>query len=148
VDLAALLAHALDAVRTDAALQGIALTVVEPVAGPVLALGHAEPLRQALVNLLLNAAEAGARRVELGVERDGTRCRVHVADDGPGIPASRREVVFDPFWTTKPRGTGLGLAFVRRVAEAAGGTAWVAEPPAPHALRGARIVMELPGGAQ
>jgi signal transduction histidine kinase len=87
------------------------------------ALGHAEKLRQVLVNLVRNAAEAagsgGVVRVHVG-ERDGS-AEVAVEDSGPGIPPERRARLFEPFFTTKPRGTGLGLAVSRAIARAHGG---------------------------
>lgn len=80
-------------------------------------------LRQALLNLLRNAREAmsvegevslRARVVEGGVE-------IRVADRGPGIPAAERERIFDLFFTTKERGTGLGLPLTHQIVEAHSG---------------------------
>lgn len=107
---------------------------------PPLALAHPEALRQALWNLLLNAAEAqgGKGRITVRARTDDAGVSIFVSDDGPGIPVDRRDQVFDPFWTTKPRGTGLGLSFVRRAAEAAGGSAGVED-----ADRGACVVIRL-----
>jgi hypothetical protein len=104
-------------------------------------LAHPVPLRQALVNLLVNAAQAqqGSGRVTVRTEA-GDLCGVlRVQDEGPGIPKELREKVFALFWTTKSTGTGLGLAFVKRVAEAAGGRVLVEDAP-----RGACIRLELP----
>lgn len=100
----------------------------------------------ALENLAKNAAEAKGRRVEIGAERAGPRrLRVWVVDDGAGMDARVRERAFDEFYTTKSTGTGLGLAFVGRVAEAHGGRARVQSEPG----RGTRVEMEieLPPGA-
>lgn len=75
-------------------------------------------LRQALWNLLLNAAEAmtAGGRLTCGIDADeGT---VSIEDAGPGIPEEIREKVFDPFFTTKDRGTGLGLSTVHAIVEA------------------------------
>ena len=71
-------------------------------------------------NLVNNAVEAcgTAGRIELsGLVVDGRVC-LTVTDDGPGIPAEIRARLFEPFFTTRPQGTGLGLAVVRSVAEA------------------------------
>jgi two-component system NtrC family sensor kinase len=82
-------------------------------------------LRQVLVNLLLNAADAlggeGTVRIDAGADAAGPYLRV--ADDGPGIPVESRSRVFDPFVSTKPagEGTGLGLAICQRLVEEAGG---------------------------
>ncbi|MDJ0973769.1 MAG: HAMP domain-containing sensor histidine kinase [Planctomycetota bacterium] len=94
---------------------------------PVRILAHVGPLQQALVNLLMNAAQAqgGVGRVTLSAGVEGRSGMLRVVDEGPGIPEDLRERVFQPFYTTKTGGTGLGLAFVRRVVEAAGGSVWV-----------------------
>ena len=68
------------------------------------------------------------------------RVRLHVADTGPGLPPEMRERVFQLFTTTKRKGTGLGLAVVRKIVERHGGTV-VIEAGEPH---GARFVVELP----
>ena len=56
-------------------------------------------------------------------------CRVTVRDSGPGIPADVRERIFTPFFTTKARGTGLGLPTAKRIVEAHGGSIAVRCPP-------------------
>jgi two-component system NtrC family sensor kinase len=78
-------------------------------------LGDANALQQVLLNLLTNAREAltdgGEIRIETG--RDPARpgwLRLIVADTGPGIPPAHLPHLFEPFYTTKPSGTGLGLA--------------------------------------
>lgn len=141
VDLGEVVASALGIARGDPAFRGLAIEVVAPDALPA-PLSWAEPLRQALTNLLLNAAQAqGARgRLRICVEPRGSRVVLAVEDEGPGIPADQRAKVFDPFWTTKLQGTGLGLAFVKRLADASGGSARVADVPPP----GARVEIELP----
>lgn len=84
-------------------------------------LADPEHLRIALQNLLINAAQArspgGRVRVELSISPAGDLGQVDVVDDGTGIPEAVRESLFTPFVTTKARGTGLGLATVRRIAE-------------------------------
>jgi len=79
-------------------------------------------LRQALINLLRNAIEACAAAsvapavaVTAGVESDPPGCTIVVTDNGPGFPEDARERVFHPFFTTKPQGTGLGLALVQKI---------------------------------
>ncbi len=86
-------------------------------------------LEQVLLNLVRNAIEAldqmpeGARAVELsaGLASSG-RMAIRVADNGPGIDEADRERLFTPFFTTKQKGTGLGLAVSRRLIEQMGGT--------------------------
>ena len=80
-------------------------------------------IRQALVNLVRNAREAleEGGRVSLVVSREGDHVRIRIEDDGPGIPDDVRASIFDPFYTTKRHGTGLGLAVTRSIVEAHGG---------------------------
>jgi two-component system, NtrC family, nitrogen regulation sensor histidine kinase NtrY len=98
-------------------------------------LGHYDPLRRAFSNLLRNASEAmdGHGPIEIGVTGDGARTGgglvVTVADHGPGIPDELRHRVFEPYFTTKSDGTGLGLALVRQTLEAHGATIRVEETP-------------------
>ncbi len=83
-------------------------------------------LRRALYNLLQNAAQAGARQVtvQVGFEPGdaGGVLIVRVQDDGRGVPESVRAHLFEPFYTTRVEGTGLGLAVARQSIEDAGGT--------------------------
>lgn len=90
---------------------------------------HYDPLRRAFANLLRNAAEAmgGHGAIEVGVNRDGAGVVVTIADHGPGIPEELRQRVFEPYFTTKPDGTGLGLALVRQTVEAHHGAITVAD---------------------
>ncbi|MCC7138934.1 MAG: HAMP domain-containing histidine kinase [Planctomycetes bacterium] len=124
VDVGAVVASAVGTLAADPRFRPVEVKVDVP-ADAVTALAHEEPLRQALLNLLLNAAEAqsGTGRVFVRVVLDGDRVVLRVRDEGPGIRPEHLERVFEPFWTTKPSGTGLGLAYVRKVAEAAGGRA-------------------------
>ena len=103
---------------------------------------------QALRNLLLNAAQSCERaEVVVGltsVAGEGSEVAgfvVSVSDSGPGVPLALREKLWEPFYTTKARGTGLGLAQVRRVVEGHGGRVGVLADP--H-IGGARFEMYLP----
>jgi len=96
-------------------------------------------LRQALVNLFLNAHQAMPRGGVLEViaaRRDG-QAEIAIRDSGAGILPDVREKIFQPFFTTKAMGTGLGLAVVRRIVEGHGGSVELAEggPGAEFRLR-------------
>jgi anti-sigma regulatory factor (Ser/Thr protein kinase) len=87
----------------------------------------ARNLESAIYNLLLNACQAAARsihvpEVKVHLTEIDERIYVTILDNGPGIPASVRRTLFDPFVTAeKPNGTGLGLTLARRIAEEHGG---------------------------
>lgn len=92
---------------------------------PVLDLDK-DQLRQVFVNLVQNAAEAISKdvtgRVELtAVEIDGGVVRISIKDNGPGIPAEQQAKIFQPLFSTKVKGTGLGLAVTRGIIERHGG---------------------------
>ncbi|HMF40883.1 MAG TPA: HAMP domain-containing sensor histidine kinase, partial [Polyangia bacterium] len=90
----------------------------------------AAQLRRALLNLARNAvAAARAGHVQLAAAAEGDRVRIEVRDDGPGVPADLREKIFAPFFTTREKGTGLGLAFVREIVREHGGEVAVRDAP-------------------
>ncbi len=99
-------------------------------------------VHEALLNILVNAAQAmeGTGRIEVKLTEEGDRACVQVEDDGPGIPEDIRDKVLKPFFTTRTRGTGLGLSVVNRIIGAHGGSLALAT----SSLGGARIRMELP----
>lgn len=78
-------------------------------------LADREMLRAVLLNLLLNACQSGTTEpVDVGVDVHERTCRISIADRGIGIPADQEGRLFEPFYTTKKAGTGLGLPIVRR----------------------------------
>ncbi|MCW5827816.1 MAG: PAS domain S-box protein [Deltaproteobacteria bacterium] len=83
----------------------------------------AELAREALLNLLLNAAQAMPQggSIDIRCEPASDICRLHITDNGPGIPPELASRVFEPFITTKHKGTGLGLAIARRTIREQGG---------------------------
>jgi signal transduction histidine kinase len=85
--------------------------------------GHYDALSRAFANLLLNAADAvgGEGAVTVVARTLGEGIEVRVTDTGPGIPAGDLERIWEPDFTTKSRGTGLGLALVRQTVQAHGG---------------------------
>ena len=88
----------------------------------------ARNLENAIYNLLLNACQAATRsthvpEVKVHLTEDDEQICITISDNGPGIPASVRRTLFNPFVTAgKPNGTGLGLSLARRIAEENGGT--------------------------
>jgi signal transduction histidine kinase len=126
-----------DAARASRAATGVAIDVESPAGLHVQ--GDGGRLRQVLLNLVANAARAGAQRVRFQAAADGTRIRLDIADDGPGIPETIRPRLFEPFATTRDDGNGLGLAVSRRIVERHGGSlALLAATP------GATFRIELP----
>ncbi|HSI60544.1 MAG TPA: HAMP domain-containing sensor histidine kinase [Ideonella sp.] len=97
---------------------------------PLPLLADAARIDQVLANLLANArAAAGERPVHIEAERAPGTLRLHVCDDGPGVPAELRERLFQPFASRSPGGTGLGLAIVARIMAAHGGSVALTERP-------------------
>jgi len=100
-------------------------------ATPVL-LGYYDALRRAFSNMLRNAAEACDGEGELEISAapdDGGGVRIEIRDHGPGVPAGIAEHVFDPYFTAKAGGTGLGLALVKQTIEMHGGTISLTDTP-------------------
>jgi len=105
-------------------------------------LADEELVRQALVNLMMNAVQATppGGRVTVSSRREGDRVLLRVADTGRGIPSESREDIFKPFFTTRHRGTGLGLPITRAIIERHGGTIEVES----FVGEGTTFVVELP----
>ncbi len=85
-------------------------------------------IREVIVNLVDNATAAGPP-VQVTVRAEGAQLVIEVSDHGPGVAEEDRERIFEPFFTGKTQGTGLGLAVVRRVIEQHGGTIAVLANP-------------------
>jgi len=101
-----------------------------------------QQIKRVLINLIDNAVDALAKHgtIEVATQADTDRVRLSVADDGPGIPAAARAQLFVPSFSTKRRGSGLGLAVVNRIVQEHRGVIRVeANQP-----KGARFVVELP----
>jgi PAS domain S-box-containing protein len=113
--------------------------------------GDRVQLQQVILNLVLNAVEAmssvedGARELSIKTKQDQTGgILVAVCDSGPGIDNKHFERVFDPFYTTKTSGIGMGLSICRSIIAAHGGRLWVeANEP-----RGAAFRFTLPAGVE
>ena len=99
-------------------------------------------LREAIDNLLRNAIEASPSNgtVTLDARADGTGIAILVADEGAGIPADTLPRIFDLYFTTKPEGTGIGLAVAQQIVTSHGGTIEVDSEPG----RGTRMRVRIP----
>jgi signal transduction histidine kinase len=99
-------------------LQDLDVVVEFPESLPKIA-GHPSQIQHVIVNLLDNAAQSigESGTIHLLARQQGTRVVFLVGDSGPGIPVAYREKVFEPFYTTRVDGSGLGLAVVRRNVE-------------------------------
>ena len=110
-------------------------------------LGDPNALHQVLMNLLTNAREAMAGGGEIRIETARAErpdwIRLRVADTGPGIPPEDITKVFDPFYTTKRTGTGLGLSVTYGIIREHGGTVDVTSRPG----AGTAFTLEFPVAA-
>ncbi len=95
---------------------------IETEASGLSAAARRDLIAQALLNLLLNAIAHTPRngRVTLAARSDGSSVIVSVSDQGPGVPREERERIFEPFYSSRPDGAGLGLSVVRTVARESG----------------------------
>jgi two-component system sensor histidine kinase PilS (NtrC family) len=154
VDLAAVVRDCIVLVRQHPEVhEGVELQVVDPT-GPVRVPGDPDLLHRAVFNLVLNAAQFagpdGCVKVEIwdrgrslsppGTEMVDPVC-LRVSDTGPGVDPDHLPRIFDPFFTHRPGGSGLGLAMVHRAVEAHHGAVLVERAEE----GGARFVLYLPG---
>ena len=99
-------------------------------------------VRAALLNLLRNAREAMPEggHVVLRVRSLGGHATLEVIDDGPGVPDDLKDRLFEPFFSTKPQGTGLGLSMVRKIMDAQGGEVFIESTPG----KGTTVRLQMP----
>jgi signal transduction histidine kinase len=127
-----LVQDALTLIRPEANAQRVALSVLVQPNLPRIS-GDRVHLSQVLINLLMNSIQAvqscarEARRVVVEARCDGRKGQVEITvrDSGPGIAEGVRDRIFEPFYTTKPEGMGVGLALSRTIVEAHGGRLWL-----------------------
>jgi signal transduction histidine kinase len=140
IDVATLVTTTADLLGGDPALKEVRVKV-DGAAPRIVA--DADLLKIVFVNLLVNGAHAmqgrGTIRVSLATMAD--KCQIAFADDGPGIPSDIREKIFTPFFTTKARGSGLGLPTAKRLIEAHCGNITIQCPT----TGGTIVTVELPG---
>jgi len=139
VDVVPLVTMTANLLCQDPSLKGVRIDI-DGSAPPVIA--DAEMLKIVFQNLLVNSAHAmhgqGTIAVAIGA-RNGT-CQIAVTDTGPGIPPAIRDKIFTAFFTTKTRGTGLGLATAKRLVEAHHGEIEIDCPPS----GGTTVTVRLP----
>jgi len=114
----------------------------------VVASADGQRLRQVFANVMKNALEAidtrrADGRVVVNLLAEEDRAVVEVIDNGAGIAPENREKIFLPFFTTKPSGTGLGMAIVKKIVDLHGGDVSVESDPG----RGTRVRISLPAVA-
>lgn len=128
-DLSLLVRECALLVHVEAREQGVIMQI-DPVQ-PVMAQISADRVTQMLLNLLKNALQAMPEggQLRIGLQRHGRNARIAVADTGTGIPPEQLPHIFEPFWTSKAKGTGLGLALCRKVAEEHSGMLTVQSTP-------------------
>lgn len=91
-------------------------------------MGDVDALQTALQNLVINAiniVKKGMAEVTIEVEKMANKINIKVSDNGPGVAEDMLEKIFEPFYTSRAQGTGLGLSVVRAVAEDHDGEVWV-----------------------
>jgi signal transduction histidine kinase len=134
----------LDGLKVEMQVRGI--EVVHREGQPRRVRGCRAQLSRALGNVLTNAVQAMPRGGRLMVETsepEAGNLEVVVEDTGPGMPPSLARRVFKPFFTTKPNGTGLGLALSRRIVERHAGRIRLDS----RLGHGTRVILSLPRGA-
>lgn len=123
-DLVALAARITHLIHSQAALENVHIVTVVRRPLPLIQADSVQ-IDQVLVNLVLNAVQAmrvmGGGTLTLTLDQHSGGVRARVADTGPGIPPAHRRRLFDPFFTTRPDGAGLGLFSCRRIIQAHGG---------------------------
>jgi signal transduction histidine kinase len=147
IDLRELIGHAVQTTREAFRERGTRVDVEQPDLVPLL---HADRdrLLQVLLNLLSNAAKFVPKadgRVKVALRADARGATIEVSDNGPGVPASQQQLVFEKFRQggdggNRPQGTGLGLPISRQIVEHFGGRMWLRSEPG----KGACFGFELP----
>jgi len=142
LELPKLVSHVRELLRPEAESRGIQVTLeMEPPALPRI---QADPVRltQVLLNLVINAMQAVQRdgHVWIKLAANETNVRVQVTDDGPGIPPEKLAAIFDPYFTTKEEGSGLGLWIAQQIVTGHGGSLRAQNGPE----KGAMFTLVLP----
>jgi two-component system CheB/CheR fusion protein len=129
VDLCTIVSSTAELISRDPAMRGLQIQLP---ATPAMARADREQLQIVFHNILVNAAQAmgGAGEIVVEIQPNAGGWRLAFRDGGPGMPPEVRDKAFDAFFTTKHRGTGLGLPTARRIVEAHGGQMAIDTPGA------------------
>jgi signal transduction histidine kinase len=144
-DPADLAASVLEFIRPAAAKAHVELLLVKPEA-PFLVQADRGLIEQGLLNIVNNAIQALASEddkdciVTTSISLKDNNCEITVADNGPGMPVSVQERIFEPYFTTKATGSGIGLAFTKRAMELHGGAVAVTSAPG----QGTTMILSFP----
>ncbi len=110
---------------------------------PAWAMGRKDEMRDVLLNVFENARLAGARQVDVTIQEDERRVTIETVDDGAGIAPEVLPRIFEPHFSTRTTGSGLGLAVTRRLIDAWGGEIAITSENG----KGARVLIALARGA-
>ena len=124
-------------------MEGAAVEYDQQISPELAVFADPEQIKRALVNLMKNGVQAMAGaggRLSVRAEADGAGVCVEIEDTGPGIPRQVQERLFEPFFTTREKGSGLGMAIARQAVEENRGRIDVASEPG----RGTTVTLHLP----
>jgi signal transduction histidine kinase len=123
IDLGVLAGEVTEFITPQARLAKIEMDFSAP-SGPAPMRGDSDLLKQAVLNLVTNAMDAmpGGGRLRVHVEKGGDKLILEISDTGSGIPPELRDKVFQLYFTTKPKGSGIGLAMTYRAVQLHNGT--------------------------
>lgn len=150
VSITAMLETLADVYCSTAGERGLHVCLDRPDGPPLVVPGIESRLVQVMRNLISNAISFSPPdgTIRLGAQQDGGRIRIHVEDDGPGVPDNKLEAIFERFYSERPEGekfgthSGLGLSISKQIVEAHGGRLTAANRP----QGGARFTVDLPAG--
>jgi signal transduction histidine kinase len=133
VNVGDLASDVLDFLKPEAERKGITISLERP-SYPLVVRADVNLLRQALLNITVNAVEAMGQgqqggQLAVNVANGSDTCSIRIADTGPGIPPAEKAKIFELYFTTKPRGSGIGLAITAKSIQLFGGSIDVESKP-------------------
>jgi two-component system, NtrC family, sensor histidine kinase HydH len=140
VDLAQLISNAIALLRSQAQSKKINITFQDQ--QPLLATVDADQMTQVIMNLMMNAIQVlpEGGKVAIGLKQSEEQAVIEVMDDGKGIDVEHQSQIFEPFFTQRTGGVGLGLAIVRQIVQAHGGEITYQKSP----MHGAQFTIAIP----